>query len=209
MTKVRPISEILPQKDNAKKPSWLFGQETRRAQTPVPPPPRAKTTPPAPPAEPAINAKKLEEENKRARAQVEAIVAKYTEGIERLQQTHRDMMQPYVDSVSMAIVIARAILRRELALDPQILIDNVQELLAALGDDKPISLRIGPTDLQIIQRIKPELLDGRIELIEDPSLDLGGCIAETPTRTADGTLETRLAAIASSLYQQLSEEPST
>ena len=56
---------------------------------------------------------------------------------------------------------------------------------------------------------RPELFHAGIELVEDSTLGIGGCVVETPHRVIDATIETRLMAIKDALEVALENAEQT
>jgi flagellar assembly protein FliH len=76
--------------------------------------------------------------------------------------------------------------------------------LQALSDREVLTIRVNPEDLQGLMDAKPRLLqafDGikKLTVLEDPSVDRGGCLVETATAEIDARLDSQLREIARAL----------
>lgn len=111
------------------------------------------------------------------------------------------------DLVSLAVDIARQVLRRELSLDPQALLPAASEALRALGEGAGrLELRCHPLDAQALR----EHMQGQPgvaawQVTEDATLARGGCRIEADTGVADASFEARWQAVMASLGRD--EEP--
>lgn len=99
--------------------------------------------------------------------------------------------------VSMAIGIARQIVRRELKVDPGQVIAVVREAVRALPvADQRITLKMHPEDSELVRSaLALDDMTPSWNIIEDPIMTRGGCIVETGASSVDASVEKRLAAI--------------
>ena len=107
---------------------------------------------------------------------------------------------------ALAVAIARQLVQREVAGDPSITRDLVRRGLELLPQDAAIEVRLHPVDLaQLGEELatKASRLEGSvIRCIEDPSLDRGSFLLESPFRLIDGRIDHALR----SLYEKLQHE---
>ncbi|VFR72302.1 Flagellar assembly protein FliH [plant metagenome] len=113
--------------------------------------------------------------------------------------------------LTLALDIARQVVRTTLAEQPDTVLAAVREVLHAdHGDAAPLRLWVHPADQAMIrQHLGDELAAGKWSLWTDETLTPGGCRAETAYGTIDATLETRWRRVAASLgkSQEWSPEP--
>jgi len=109
--------------------------------------------------------------------------------------------------VSLAIDIARQVLRREISGDPQALLPVASEALRALGEGaSEITLRVNPADAEVLRAHLEVVAQGRAWRIEtDPAVMRSGCHVEADTGVADASFEARWQAVMASLGRD--EEP--
>jgi len=106
------------------------------------------------------------------------------------------------DLVSLAIDIARQVLRREPATDPAALQPAAAEALRALGDGaSQIELRLNPADAEVLQG----QLGNTVTLHADAAMARGNCRVEADTGIADAGFESRWQAVMAALGRD--EEP--
>ncbi|MBI4511779.1 MAG: hypothetical protein HY698_19250 [Deltaproteobacteria bacterium] len=158
------------------------------------------------PEAPDEEAEKQKEEERLAReleqlretqAQVEATLARYLDGIAKLEQVARTMPDAHArDAVELAFVIAKAIVGKELAVDRKQAISMVLEALKHVEGQRDVTVRLNQTDLQYLREHHPDLVGSPlVTFIEDPRLAMGGCVVETPKRIVDASVETRLSLV--------------
>jgi flagellar assembly protein FliH len=103
--------------------------------------------------------------------------------------------------VSLTISMVRQLVRREVKLDPNHIIGVVREALSLLPvSARNISLVLHPEDAKLVREIF-DVSDKELgwSIVEDPVLGRGGCKVITDTSQIDATLESRLAAMITTL----------
>lgn len=103
--------------------------------------------------------------------------------------------------LTLALDIARQVVRTTLAEQPDTVIDAVREVLhinpTAGGQ---MRLWANPADIELIRlHLADELEEGHWRVLADESIARGGCRAETPFGDIDATLQTRWRRVAASL----------
>jgi flagellar assembly protein FliH len=144
----------------------------------------------------------LEEGRQAGRAEVRAQV-------ERLSGMFYDLAKPFEvldaeverELLTLAMALARQIVRRELKADPTQIIGIIREAIAAL----PVAVRdvrvhLHPEDAAVVrENLAPTESERAWTMIEDPVMARGGCQITTATSRIDARLETRLGTILSEL----------
>lgn len=94
----------------------------------------------------------------------------------------------------LAVLIARRVIGRELALDPSIVRGLVREGLSALGQHDRVQVRLGAGFETQRERIETDLsaAGARADVRFDPALDVYGCELETELGQVDESIESRL-----------------
>jgi flagellar assembly protein FliH len=100
------------------------------------------------------------------------------------------------DAVKLAIAIARRVLYREIATDPEAILGLVKAAFGKLNARETHRLRVSPSDVAIIQehRVKLQIPPG-LEIASDASLTPGSAIFETSRGDLDASVDTQLAEI--------------
>ncbi len=129
--------------------------------------------------------------------------------VERLQGMFYDLARPFeeldaeVDRelLTLAMTLARQIVRRELKTDPTQIIGIVREAISALPvASRDVRVHLHPEDAAVVrQHLAPTESERAWQLVEDPVMARGGCQVTTATSRVDAGLETRLGAILSEL----------
>jgi flagellar assembly protein FliH len=144
----------------------------------------------------------LEEGREAGRAEVRAQV-------ERLAGMFYDLAKPFEaldaeverELLTLAMALARQIVRRELKTEPSQIIGIIREAIAALPvAAREVRVHLHPEDAAVVrQHLAPTEAERAWVMVEDPVMARGGCQITTATSRIDARLETRLGAILSEL----------
>jgi flagellar assembly protein FliH len=144
----------------------------------------------------------LEEGREAGRGEVRAQV-------ERLAGMFYDLAKPFDvlnaeverELLTLAMALARQIVRRELKTDPTQIIGIIRDAISALPvAAREVRVHLHPEDAAVVrQNLAPTESERAWTMIEDPVMARGGCQITTTTSRVDARLETRLAAILSEL----------
>jgi len=99
---------------------------------------------------------------------------------------------------ALACAIARHIVDREIAADPELVSRLVKRAVAEFRLDRPVRVRVNPNDLSIIEANSDTAAGGSEEAahdlhwIGDPRIATGGCVVEGRERIVDGRVDTAL-----------------
>jgi flagellar assembly protein FliH len=100
------------------------------------------------------------------------------------------------DAMKLAIAIARRVLYRELATDPEAILGLVKAAFGKLNARETHCLRVSPSDAATIQEHRLKLqIPAAIEIVSDGSLTPGSAIFETTRGDLDASVDTQLAEI--------------
>jgi flagellar assembly protein FliH len=129
--------------------------------------------------------------------------------VERLAGMFYDLAKPFEvldadverELLTLAMALARQIVRRELKTDPTQIIGIIREAIAALPvAARDLRVHLHPEDAAVVrQHLAPTENERAWVMIEDPVMARGGCQITTTTSRIDARLETRLGAILSEL----------
>jgi flagellar assembly protein FliH len=136
------------------------------------------------------------------RVEVRAQVAKLAGMFQDLAKPF-DVLDAEVERelLTLAMALARQIVRRELKTDPTQIIGIVRDAIAALPvAAREVRVHLHPEDAAVVrENLAPTESERAWALVEDPVMARGGCQITTATSRIDARLETRLAAILSEL----------
>lgn len=118
---------------------------------------------------------------------ISTVVAQWQQQLDQLQVEAAEQL------AHIALALARQVVRSELSQRPQLVVDVVQEALAALiTASQAITLRVHPDDHPIVSLGAQEALEARkARLIADPTIEPGGCLVESDIARIDATVATR------------------
>jgi flagellar assembly protein FliH len=129
--------------------------------------------------------------------------------VEKLEGMFYDLARPFEqldgeverELLTLAMALARQIVRRELKADPTHIIGIVREAIAALPvAARDVRVHLHPEDAAVMRRnLAPTESERAWQIVEDPVMPRGGCQVNTATSRIDARLETRLGAILSEL----------
>src|SRR5882757_4694895 len=129
--------------------------------------------------------------------------------VEKLAALFYDLAKPFKvlnaeverELLTLAMALARQIVRRELKTDPTQIIGIIRDAIAALPvAAREVRVHLHPEDAAVVrQNLAPTESERAWAIIEDPVMARGGCQITTTTSRIDARLETRLAAILSEL----------
>jgi flagellar assembly protein FliH len=136
------------------------------------------------------------------RAEIRAVVQK-------LEGMFYDLAKPFEELdaeverelLTLAMALARQIVRRELKTDPTQIIGIIRQAIASLPvAARDVRVQLHPEDAAVVrENLAPTESDRAWQLIEDPVMARGGCQVTSATSRIDARLETRLGAILSEL----------
>ena len=132
-----------------------------------------------------------------ATAQIQPVLEKMTRTIEEIATFKpRLRHESEADVVTLAIAIARRILYREIATDPEALMGLVRTALDKLDGREVRRVRVNPQDATALQqRLTATGMPYKIEIAADAKLQRGSAIFETNQGTLDASVETQLGEI--------------
>ena len=129
--------------------------------------------------------------------------------VDKLAGMFHDLAKPFEvldaeverELLTLAMALARQIVRRELKTDPTQIIGIVRDAIAALPvAARDVRVHLHPEDAAVVrEHLAPTENERAWALVEDPVMARGGCQITTATSRIDARLETRLTAILSEL----------
>lgn len=105
-------------------------------------------------------------------------------------------------------VIARQLIRRELRTSPGEIVAVVREAVKALpSGDRRVRVQLHPEDAALIRELTGDSEDVRWELVEDPSLNRGGCLVSDRNSSVDMRLEQQIGRVLAAMLGEEREAP--
>ena len=104
------------------------------------------------------------------------------------------------DIVELALAMARKVIHREVALDPDIVVAQVRDIINKIADKGLIRVLVNPQEAEHLQSFHPTFtgVDGkalRVSIESDETIQAGGCIIESSQYFINATIEKQLEAI--------------
>lgn len=130
--------------------------------------------------------------------EVERLVAKLTRILgETINKRNEIIDMSETQLIEISILVAKRVVKSITERDKGVVVRNIQEALRKVKGRAKVTIRINIDDLEIAARHKDEfyqMLD-KIEgvtVLEDPNVDVGGCIIETDFGDIDARINTQL-----------------
>jgi flagellar assembly protein FliH len=123
--------------------------------------------------------------------QFEAVLKTLSEPLRQLDEEVESQL------VSLAVTIAKHVVRRELRLDPTQVIAVVRETVGLLPlAQRNVRVHLHPLDAALVrEKLSEPQTERAWTLVEDPVMSRGGCRVSTDTAQIDARLEARLATV--------------
>jgi flagellar assembly protein FliH len=141
----------------------------------------------------------------RAAAEMESALSRFAGTIDELAALRgRLRREAEADTVKLAIAIARRVIRRELAVDPETLHGLVLAALEKLQGHEICRVRVHPQHVAAIAALLRKSVSGAvIEVLPDASRDPGAAVFETDRGNLDASVESQLGEIERGLADTL------
>jgi flagellar assembly protein FliH len=144
-----------------------------------------------------------------ARAESEKQLNQLKSQVERLEKTIGSLAQPLQQVneeveqqlMTLALTIARQLVRRELKTDPAQVIAIIRETVSLLpAAARDVRVHLHPEDAAVVrERLAAPTADRAWTIVEDPVMTRGGCKVTTDTALIDARIETRLNEVISAM----------
>ncbi|MHB8147224.1 MAG: FliH/SctL family protein [Vulcanimicrobiaceae bacterium] len=135
------------------------------------------------------------------RIQIEAETASLISTLRALLDAAREERHTIVEGaepelVRLAMAIAQSVVHQQIALDPNVVVENVRGALARLVAREVVTLRVNPIDLDTIRAHRDAIVASHdvehLRIVEDQRVDRGGVVLETEAGTIDAKISTQL-----------------
>lgn len=144
----------------------------------------------------------------------------YEDGLNQAQQTINEYQQTFeaifssfdhalklidedvIQSITqLAIAISKQIIRRELQINSEQVVSVVREAIKLLPLEKSrLIIHLNPSDISVVQKVfNQDDTEHSYSLVEDPSIQRGGCKLSTDDSVIDATIDSQVAQIAAKL----------
>jgi flagellar assembly protein FliH len=139
-----------------------------------------------------------------ARGEMEPILARLSAGLGEIAELRSNLrLRAERDVVSLAILIARRVLHREIGVDQDALTAIARVAFDRLARADSYRVRVHPRFADAIRAALPASTRGHVEIIPDSNCALGALIIQTPEGSIDASIDTQLAEIERGLADRL------
>jgi flagellar assembly protein FliH len=145
----------------------------------------------------------------RSAAEIQQTIGRLARAIDEIAGLRpRLRAEAEADLIRLALAIARRVLRRELAIDPEALHGLVLGALEKLQGQEIARVRIHPSHASLLSACLREKRDGAaIEVVPDPTREIGDVVFETQRGNLDASVESQLQEIERGLADRLRKQP--
>jgi flagellar assembly protein FliH len=133
----------------------------------------------------------------RAQARLEPALAAFNGMLAELAGMRKNLRAEAEEAaVTLALAVARRVLHREIAADPEAILGLVKAASQKCAARETQRLRVSPRDAETIREQQPRVnLPPGLEVVADANLDRGSAIFETSRGDLDASVDTQLAEI--------------
>jgi flagellar assembly protein FliH len=141
----------------------------------------------------------------RAGADLQAVIERLTRSIEEIAGLRpRLRAEAEADLVRLSLAIARRVLRRELAIDPEALHGLVLAALEKLQRQELTRVRVHPNHAALVAKcLRENSLGAAVEVVPDPAREPGAVVFETQRGNLDASVDSQLQEIERGLADRL------
>ncbi len=145
---------------------------------------------------------------RRAAAELDPVIERLCRSIEEISSLRaRLRSEAERDLVRLAFAIARRVLGRELAIDPDAIHGLVLGALDKVKSQEISRVRVHPAQEQAVRECLGQMVTSAVDVIADPACGPGTVILETERGSLDASVESQLQEIERGLADRLSRQP--
>lgn len=144
----------------------------------------------------------------RAAAEMQPVMERLTRSIQEIANLrNRLRREAEADVVQLALAIARRVIRREMAADPDALRGLVMAALEKLQGQEISRVKVHPAHAAMVKScLQQALSGGLVEVVSDQSHELGSVIFETSRGNLDASVDSQLQEIERGLADRLRKQ---
>jgi len=133
---------------------------------------------------------------------VETVVKRYDNSITQLAESHKGLAEAMeVQTVRLALEIARKIVQRELTMDPDLVAALAAVALKRVSGHQSIALRVSRNDFARV-RVAIAVVNPAVTVKLDAALERGDFVVETGQTFLDGKASSQIDTIARALFDE-------
>lgn len=139
----------------------------------------------------------------------EALLKQYSAGLDALNGLRKEIFATSErEVIRLALEIARKIIKREVAIDEELILTLVKVALGRVAGQTLMTVRVNPKDFHTIERYRAAGIGGdpgapgeSVRFVEDSLIARGGCVIETESGTIDARIEEQLREIERGFFE--------
>lgn len=140
-----------------------------------------------------------------ARAELDQLV----DDINRQHERFLSEAEPQL--AQLALMIAAKVIEREVVLAGDVAVSIASACIRRIKERRWLRIHVNPESIESIRAAREEILaqtgtDARLEVTEDPRVDPGGCVIESPSGLMDARIQTRIGILQEALEDVLSSD---
>jgi flagellar assembly protein FliH len=133
---------------------------------------------------------------------IETVVKRYDHSISQLAESHKDLVESMeVQTVRLALEIARKIVQRELTMDPDLVAALAAVALKRVSGHQNIALRVSRHDFARV-RVAVGVVNPAVTVKDDATLERGDFVVETGQTFLDGKVSSQIDTIGRALFDE-------
>ena len=131
----------------------------------------------------------------------DAMLRRLTQTLQEVADLRADMIRHTERQlVQLSLAVARRLVHREIALDPDLLVAIARVAMDRLGDMASVTVRLNPEDFAATSVVRErEWAGSRVTVVADTRLPRGGCRIESDYGAVDAGVEAQLQELAQAL----------
>jgi flagellar assembly protein FliH len=133
---------------------------------------------------------------------IETVVKRYDNSIAQLAESHKGLVEAMeVQTVRLALEIARKIVQRELTMDPDLVAALAAVALKRVSGHQNIALRVSRHDFARV-RVAVGVVNPAVTVKDDATLERGDFVVETGQTFLDGKVSSQIDTIGRALFDE-------
>jgi flagellar biosynthesis/type III secretory pathway protein FliH len=135
------------------------------------------------------------------------VIEKMETLLRSFSQMREDIIRQHEREIlALILSVLKKILHDQVVLDEKVIRETVLQALTVATDRSTVSVRLNPEDCVSVENLKADFFSRikelrTLKIVQDPSIQKGGCFLETPCGNVDARLDTQLECIRQSLEE--------
>ncbi|MDR2490914.1 MAG: flagellar assembly protein FliH [Spirochaetaceae bacterium] len=141
------------------------------------------------------------------KVEVNRLIERIHRVLERLQDKRADVLNETEQQIiDLVLLIARKVVKSVSETQKNVVIENIREALGKVKSKGKVTIKVNLSDLELatahIEEFTKQLeSSGTIEILEDSSIDAGGCVVETDFGAIDARIANQLAELEAKILE--------